>query len=515
MTFRSFWEWRVAQTPDALFASYGDERWSYGQFDKWVNELANGFRHAGIGEGDHVALLLPSSLTLLRIQWALQKVGAVWVPINPDGKYPEIAYVLEHARTKTLITDVERWSLLTSDGLGHLSLQCFLIDGFAAGAEPSTTLETGDSSSPPGRTHPRDPMAIMYTSGSTGRPKGVVQPGSGYSVVAHAVARRLAIDAHDRWYCVMPLFHSGATHLVVGPAIAAGASIVLRQRFSRSAFWGDVREHGATAALLMPAMLSMLLTEPPRDDDHDNPLRVVYSHLRDQAFVDRFGVDVCPGWGMTETMGVGALTPVSFTHYRPQLIGRALPEDAEIKIADADGHPLRAGERGELCVRHPDVMLGYYRDPENTRRTIRDGWIHSGDIASMDEKGFVYFHGRIKNVIKRAGENVAGEEVESALMEHPAIEECVVIGIDDPIRTEEVYAAVRVREGSTLTESELVAWCRERLSDWKVPRYIRLEREHLPTLPSGKFDRLAIRASADASSTWDGERERREPSRPS
>jgi crotonobetaine/carnitine-CoA ligase len=214
-------------------------------------------------------------------------------------------------------------------------------------------------------------------------------------------------------------------------------------------------------------------------------------------------------------MGVGALTPVGFTHYRLQLIGRALPEDAEIKIADADGHPLRAGERGELCVRHPDVMLGYYRDPENTRRTIRDGWIHSGDIASMDEEGFVYFHGRIKNVIKRGGENVAGEEVESALMEHPAIEECVVIGVDDPIRTEEVYAAVRIREGSTLTERELVAWCRERLSDWKVPRYIRLEREHLRTLPSGKFDRLAIRASADPSSTWDGERERQERSRPS
>jgi acyl-CoA synthetase (AMP-forming)/AMP-acid ligase II len=208
---------------------------------------------------------------------------------------------------------------------------------------------------------------------------------------------------------------------------------------------------------------------------------------------------------MTETLGVGALTPAGFTRHRPQLIGRPVPEDAEFRITSADGHPLPPGERGELCLRHPHVMQGYYRDPENTRETLRNGWLHSGDLASMDGEGYVYFHGRLKNVIKRGGENISGEEVEFTLMEHPDVEECVVRSVEDPIRTEEVYAIVVIRGATDLTESQLVEWCRERLSNWKIPRYIRFVREPLPKLASGKIDRLAVNASADPKATWDRE----------
>jgi crotonobetaine/carnitine-CoA ligase len=506
MTVREFWEWRVDRTPDAPFLVAGEDAWTYAEFDRWVNRLANGLRDEGVGAGTRVALLLPSSADLLRIQWALQKVGAVWVPLIPSSTYAEISYVIDHAEVDALVTDSAGWATLQSGERLVQGVRTFVVDAGVEGADDLRTVESTDEAHPPPEgTTPMDLMAIMYTSGSTGRPKGVLQPNVGFRTVGHAVADRLNTDSADRWYCVMPLFHSGATHLIVGPAIAAGASVVLRPRFSRSEFWQDVRRHAATVSLLMPAMLSMLLTDPPRSDDRDNPLRIVFSHIRHPAFVERFDVDVCPGWGLTETLGVGALTPARFRHHRPHLIGLPSPADAEIRVLSETGDLLPPGERGELCVKHPHMFQGYYRDPENTARTLRNGWLHTGDVGSVDKEGFVYFHGRIKNVIKRAGENIAGEELEFTIMEHPAIEECVVCGVSDPIRTEEVYATVLVREGSSITEHEVVEWCADRLAHWKIPRYIRLVHRQLPKLPNGKTDRLGVNAQAELGHAWDGD----------
>jgi crotonobetaine/carnitine-CoA ligase len=506
MTMRAFWERRVELTPDVAFLIADDGSWTYEAFDRWVNRLAAGLREARIGAGTHVALLLPSGVPLMRIEWALQKLGAVWVPLIPGATPPEIRFVIEHSQAQVLITDGAGWAAANADGQASPSLRVFVVGGGVGGAEDLAALDTDDEAAPaPSAIGPGSPMAIMYTSGSTGRPKGAILPNAGFRTVADAVAERLAIDERDRWYCVMPLFHSGATHLIVGPAIAAGASVLVRERFSRSAFWSDVRGHGATASLLMPAMLSMLLTDPPRADDRDNPLRVVFSHVRHEAFVERFDVDVCPGWALTETLGIGALTRAGTAEHPPGFVGTPSPANAEVRVVDAAERALPPGERGELCVRHPHVFVGYHRDPENTRRTLRDGWVHTGDLGEIDEQGQVFFRGRLKNVIKRAGENIAGEELELALSKHPAVEECIVTGVEDPIRTEEAYATVLVRDGARLTEDELVRWCVDRLSDWKIPRFVRLVRGELPRLANGKTDRLAIRAAADRDAAWDRE----------
>jgi crotonobetaine/carnitine-CoA ligase len=503
-TVRAFWEWRVDLTPDAPFILSEEGAWTYGEFDRWINRLAQGLVASGIGIGAHVALLLPSGVNLLRLQLALQKAGAVWVPLIPTSTHAEIAHVVNHAEARVLVTDADGWKTIAGGGGRDPAVRIFLTDAALEGTEDLRALEIDDGESPkPSGASGDDPMAIMYTSGSTGRPKGVVQPNIGYRTVAHAVAERMAISAEDRWYCVMPLFHAGATHLVIGPAIAAGASVVLRERFSRSAFWEDVRGNGTTASLLMPAMLSMLLTDPPRPDDRENPLRVLFSHVRHADFVERFDVDVCPGWGMTETMGVGALTPANFPKHPPEMIGLPNPEDAQIRIVSPNGDPLPPGARGELCVKHPHMFKGYFRDPENTALTLRDGWLHSGDLASIDDEGIVYFHGRLKNLIKRAGENISGEELELLIIEHPAVEECVVCGVPDPIWTEEAYATVRVRNGGTVTPGEVAEWCAARLAQWKVPRYVEVVSEPLPTLPNGKTDRRAIASAADPDRAWE------------
>jgi crotonobetaine/carnitine-CoA ligase len=306
----------------------------------------------------------------------------------------------------------------------------------------------------------------------------------------------------------LPLFHSAATHLLLGPTIAAGASLLLVPKFSRTTFWTDARRHRATVTLLFPAQMSMLMTNPVRDDDRDNDIRVAMSHVTSAAFTERFGVEILTAFSSTESLGLGVMTPPRSGRDAPGLVGPALPEDLQIKVVGPDGAPVPTGERGEICFKHPHVMLGYYRDEENTAQALRDGWLHTGDVGSLDEQGWITFRGRLKNMIKRQGENIAGEEVEFALMRHPDVEEAVVCGVPDPMRTEEVYAIVHPREGHTLDLDDLIATAAKELSAWKLPRFVRVEPEPFPRLANGKLDRVLLTANVSAALAWDREAHR-------
>jgi crotonobetaine/carnitine-CoA ligase len=503
-TFSAFWDARVAAAPDALFLRADERNWTYREFDRWVDVLAARLAELGVGARMHVAMLLPSGVELLRLQWALRKLGAVWVPAIPGSTHAEAAHVIRHSLAEVLVTDQAHWRVLQDGGGLGSAVRPYLTDG----DEPEAPHLYGPSAPavaeppvPPGE-HPDDPIAIMYTSGSTSRPKGVLVKGRGFAAIGHSVADRLGVTVEDRWYGLLPLFHAGA-FLVTAPAIARGGSIVLRPKFSRTAFWSDVRRHGTTVTFLMPAMMSMLLGEPPRPDDADNPLRLASTHARNEPFARRFGVTLCTSWTSTETLGAGALSPPGFADSRPGVIGPVIPDDAEVKAVDENGRDLPPGEDGELCVRHPSVTPGYFRDPANTAAALRNGWMHTGDLGAVDDRGVVTYRGRIKNMIKRLGENVAGEEVELAFLEHEDVEECVVCGVPDPVRTEEVFATVVVRPGAAVTEPELAGWCRQRLSAWKVPRYIRLITEPFPRLANGKVDRRRVGATVDVTTAWD------------
>jgi crotonobetaine/carnitine-CoA ligase len=200
---------------------------------------------------------------------------------------------------------------------------------------------------------------------------------------------------------------------------------------------------------------------------------------------------------------MGTLTSRSYPDHRPKLIGWPFPDSAEVKVIDAEGHQQPPDAVGELCFRHPHVMPGYYKDTENTAQNLRDGWVHTGDLCAVDDQGRVYFHGRLKNIIKRAGENIAGEEVEFTIMAHPKVEECIVFGVDDPVMTEEVFATIVVREGETLTADQVVSWCSQELSSWKAPRFIQLRTEAFPRLANGKTDRKAVIEAVDVNGAWD------------
>jgi carnitine-CoA ligase len=502
--FRDLWQWRVQTSPDDVCLVRGQRRLTYAEVDRSLNRVAHGLLRAGLGKGSRIAYQLPNDVDLFRIELAAQLIGAVTVPIIPGLTWSETTYVLEQARPHHLVVDRPGWEVLDAGGGIGAGLECHtsVID---PGGPPLGGLETDETTPTPDvDIRPHDPMSIRYTSGSTGRPKGVVQPAGGFGSAGHAIARRLEIDADDNLFCVLPLFHVAGTHMMLAPALVAGGRFTLVPTFSRSTFWDDVRDSGGTIALLVPAQISILMTPEPRADDADNPMRIIFSHVRPQSFCDRFDIDVCTMWGMTEISGMGTLTSPGYRGYRPQLIGWPMPDQAEVKVVDEHGHRVEHGRTGELCFRHPYVMSEYYRDERNTAAALCDGWVHTGDLCSMDGDRRVYFHGRLKNVVKRAGENIAGEEVEFSLMEHPAVEEAVVFGVPDPIRTEEVCAIVVAREGERLGVTDLVRWCEQHLVEWKIPRYISITGSSLPRLANGKTDRGAATGPIAASATfWD------------
>jgi crotonobetaine/carnitine-CoA ligase len=282
-------------------------------------------------------------------------------------------------------------------------------------------------------------------------------------------------------------------HMMLAPAGRGALPVRPRPEVLADVVLAGGASSGGTVALLMSAQLSILMTVPPSPDDADNPMRVVFSPVRNQAFCRRFGVDICTTCAMPETSGMGTLQAPGTSRHPPKIIRRPMPESAEIRVVAPDGTPVPLEELGELCFRHPDVMIEYHRDPVNTRATLRDGWVHSGDLGSMDAEGNAYFHGWLKNVVKRGGENVAGEEVEFTIMDHPAVEGCLVTGIEDEFYTEEVCAVVVVREGQRLTTDDVARWCTERLPSWKVPpRHLDLRSDGLPKLANGKTDRASV-----------------------
>jgi crotonobetaine/carnitine-CoA ligase len=274
------------------------------------------------------------------------------------------------------------------------------------------------------------------------------------------------------------------------------------------------REHGATLALLFTAQISMLMSLPEDPADRENDLRLSISHVVSPAFTERYGTEILTTFSQTESLGLGVMTPPGSREFGAGVVGPAMPPELEIRVVDPDDREVPRGERGEICLRHPHLMLGYHRDPDTTGVTMRGGWLHTGDIGTMDDRGWLTFHGRLKNVIKRMGENIAGEEIEFALMRHPDVEEAVVCGVPDPIRSEEVYAVVHCREGRTPEIPALIAWIGRELSAWKLPRYVRVEPTPFPRLPNGKLDRVQITRDVNAVGAWDREAHRVQPNRP-
>jgi len=479
------------------------QSYTFEQVKQRVNSLANALTTLGIRKGDRVGILANNCPQYFEV-FGLAKAGMVCVPLNYRSVARELAYLIENSGITALILESEFASLV--DSVRHeleavRSLICLdaevegmlnyeeLIDRFPAG-EPGDRVEADD------------PCALFYTSGTTGRPKGAIH--THRSLMAESRVPYRHISASDVVLCVMPFFHVGgsAAHLI--PAFAAGATLVIHKRFDEDQVLETIHREGVTYVFLVPTMIMRLL-EHPRLVDYDlSSLHGVgYTGAPMPVEALREGIALLgqvffQELGQTETLNMTMLKREEHTLEgspaqlrRLESVGRPLKE-GELRIVDEEGRDVPVGEAGEIAARSERTMVGYWRMPEETAYTLRDGWLHTGDVGRMDEDGYVYLVDRKKDMIISGGENIYSREVEDVLHTHPAVADAAVVGVPDEKWGESVKAVVVLKEGASTTEQEIVDFCKANLASYKKPRSVEFW-DDLPKTASGKTKKAEIR----------------------
>jgi crotonobetaine/carnitine-CoA ligase len=476
---------------------------TYGETVALALRAAEGFARVGIGKGDRVIVHMSNSLDWVVSWFGLSWIGAVIVPTNTASTSAELSYMAQHCEavgvvTETRFLDAVRAALPELGNLRHVVL------ARTGQVEPGTVLlgdlmEEGAAQPPAVEVGSDDVMQMLFTSGTTARPKAVVLTHANALIAGQREAVAVGIDETDRSLTSLPIFHVNGQCVTLLAALSVGATAILLEQFSASTFWSQVRSHEATAISLVAMQVRTLLAQPPSDDDARHKVRRTFfainvSDDEKKQFEERFGVEFINGYGLSEAMVLVSAAPVHGAKRWPS-IGLPTP-GRRIRIVDEDGTELPAHAVGEITVQGVPgrtLMKEYYRDPEATARTIRDGWLHTGDNGYLDEKGYLYFFDRKKDVIKRAGENISATEVEFALMRHPDVVEAAVIAIPDAVRDEAVKAFVVLAEGRMLTQADLVEHCATSLARYKVPSVIEF-RDSLPKTSVGKIEKKLLRA---------------------
>lgn len=512
-TMATLLQQQAARRGDQACLVYEDDAgrvatFTYRQFAEQVNALANTLVERGVAPGDKVSLMATNGPEFLIAWFAINQAGAVMVPVNVLYAADELRYLLNSSDSVGLIAEARFmpiWDAVRTDCPAVRVRIAAKAPGPLEGFESLEAIfETGSREARIVPVSPDDAAQIVYTSGTTSRPKGAVISHRASVTQGIAIAMLFGMSDRDRTCVVLPLFHVNAQYVGVVPTFAAGGTVVLLELFSARKFWGQVRAHRCTLMSIVPMLLRTMLAQPPRDDDAKHDVRVSFYALPTtneewDAFESRFGVRLIEGYGLSETLGICTSNPVVHGTVKRHCIG--LPVlGRQVRVVDEDWKDVPAGTVGRIVVTGSPLFSGYYKNPEASAACMVDGWLDTGDNGSMDRDGYLYFFDRSKDVIKRAGENIAATEVERVLDEHPKILESAVIGVHDPLRDEAVKAFVVMQPGESMTEDEVKAWCAQHLARFKVPSFVEF-RGPLPRTSIGKITKFILKAE---------ERERRD-----
>ncbi len=481
------------------------ERVSWRELEARSAKMAGGLHGLGVRAGDFVVLQLPNSVDYLVVFFGILRIGAVAVPTNPRYQPRELTHILRDSQAVAIITQAGGDGAIQAARQELPQLRHVLVAGRGEVEPSSIPLESWLASQPPlGPTKPPvpagAPATCLYTAGTTGRPKGALLSHAGLLWDLDQARRRFTASEADRFLCVLPLFHSYAQMACLLACVSTGAALVILPQFRPDAVLRVIAAERITIFPGVPAHFGAILASIGPDAPVDfsslrfaitggaaMPLPVI------KALQERYGVSVLEGNGPTEAGPLAYLNPEHGTR-KPGSVGLPVP-GVQVRIADAHGGEAPRGVPGEVLVRGPNVMLGYLNQPEQTNVTLRDGWLHTGDLGVQDEDGYVFLLERLVDLILVGGLNVYPREVEDTLLLHPAVADAAVVGTPDPVRGERVVAFVVLRPGSSASDTAIIRHCRGLLAGYKCPRSVVLRTE-LPRNAAGKVDKLGLRVLA-------------------
>lgn len=507
-TIPTAFESRLKISANKPFCYCDGKEISWAEFDRDVQKMQGFLLSQKVQAGDRVGIVAKNHYTHLTLLFSLARLSAIFLPINPEFSTTELGYVLKNSEPKLLFIE--------SDLLGKAESACkenCLAPEIIFIDRPQKTNQDNkyqnienalkgfeNFSSETSNARADDTCVIIYTSGTTGFPKGVMHSQRSFLLCGEAYIERLYVQTNDRIMVVLPLFHMNALFYSVAGALCAGATLALMPRFSASQFWKQAVESKATTVNLIEAACNILKLRPRSEFYAEHQIRCAYG-VRNSAhdvFLNEFHIPYfVSGYGMTEIPGVtcspyggiqkpGTMGPIG-KHPNPNQVW------AECRVVDELGNDVPIGATGEMIVKTPIIMQGYFRDAEQTQASFRDDWFLTGDLVSKDEDGYYTFVSRKKDIIRRRGENISGAELDRIISAHPHVAEVAAIAVPAELGEDEILAAVVLKPNTQSSAQEMQAWCAQHLTPMKVPRYI-VFLEALPYTPTQKISKAALRA---------------------
>lgn len=499
-------EIRAERAGDRLGVDVCGQRRTYAELWTQAGRTASWFAAAGVLPGQHVALMMRNRIEFVEAFLGLARLGAVSVPVNTATVGEALRYTLEHSESVGVVADADLLAAVREVGpLPHLGWSV-AADGEAEGAHPYADLvDPGLPEPTSARPAGAAPLGIIYTSGTTGPPKGVVLSHTSYLSTGAYFSRHLGLTEDDVLHTCLPLFHCNAQQTSLMAGLHLGAPVHVDGKFSLRSFWSWIDRSGATITNLLGTMLILLSKLPGSEAERAHQLRYILGapvpeevHRPLEA---RFGVRIVEGYGLTETGTMACINPPADN--RSGTIGLPL-EHTDMCVVDEKDVPVPDGTPGQFLTRtriEDAFMSGYYNAPDKTAEAMAGGWFHTGDLGIRREDGYFVFLDRMKDTIRRRGENISSYFVEKAVSEHPDVLDSAAVGVPSELSEEDVKVFVIRRPGSALTAEELARWCDDKLSDFMRPRYIEF-RDDFPRTETGRVHKYILRGEGPGAA-WD------------